>query len=45
MKLIMAVLVCSMLVGCGTVRGTAGGFFEGASQDLKSVSETIKGQK
>lgn len=32
------------LVGCGTVKGTAGGFFEGASQDFKSISTTIKGQ-
>lgn len=42
---ILAVVVVTVLTGCGTVRGTAGGFLEGASQDLKSLSVTIKDQQ
>lgn len=39
---ILAAIVVTTLTGCGTIRGTAGGFLEGASQDLKSLSVTIK---
>lgn len=41
-NLVLAVAVTIVLAGCGTIRGTAGGFLEGASQDLKSLSTTIK---
>lgn len=43
-----AILIASItlaLVGCGTVKGTTGGFFEGASQDFKSIATTIKGKE
>ena len=39
---ILAAVIITVLTGCGTIRGTAGGFLEGASQDLKSLSTTIK---
>ena len=39
---ILAAVIIAVLTGCGTVRGTAGGFLEGAAQDLKSLSTTIK---
>jgi uncharacterized protein YceK len=40
--LVLATVMITVLSGCGTIRGTAGGFLEGASQDLKSLSTTIK---
>ena len=40
--LAVILLSAAVLTGCGTIRGTAGGFLEGASQDLKSLSTTIK---
>lgn len=46
MRITLAVIMTAMVLsGCGTVRGTAGGFLEGASQDLKSLSVTIKDQQ
>jgi uncharacterized protein YceK len=43
--IVLVTVMVAVLTGCGTVRGTAGGFFEGASEDFKSVSTTIKGKK
>ena len=44
-QLVLVTVMITVLSGCGTVRGTAGGFLEGASQDLKSLSVTIKDQQ
>jgi len=41
---ILIAVMCLGLAACGTVKGTAGGFFEGASEDFKSISTTIKGK-
>ena len=38
----MVLLIAAVITGCGTVKGTAGGFFEGAGEDFKTVGDWIK---
>lgn len=40
MKLVLAVCFL-MLTSCGTVRGTAGGFVDGVSKDVKTVGDGL----
>lgn len=38
----LSILIVAMLVGgCGTVRGTAGGFVDGVSKDVRSVGDGL----
>jgi predicted small secreted protein len=41
-RVFFAMLVALALSACGTVKGTAGGFLEGAGQDLSRAGEWIK---
>lgn len=42
MKQALAVIaLAAVLAGCGTVKGTTSGFLDGASQDLKSLSDKV----
>lgn len=41
MKTIFTVFLLVSLTACGTVRGTAGGFVDGVSKDVKSVSDGL----
>ena len=36
-RAIAVFFLAACLQACGTVKGTAGGFFEGAADDMKSV--------
>jgi len=42
MKLLSSLVLSLFLVGCGTVKGTVGGFLEGAGQDFKNAGEWVK---
>jgi uncharacterized protein YceK len=43
MKAVLVVLCAVLMVsGCGTIRGTTAGMLDGASKDLKSLSNVIK---
>jgi len=43
MKGMVAILfLAAVIQGCGTVKGTASGMLDGASQDLKSLSEKVR---
>jgi predicted small secreted protein len=44
MKKLALILTMVFMTGCGTVKGTAGGFLEGAGHDLSRAGEWIKGQ-
>jgi predicted small secreted protein len=44
MKVLAIFLTALMLSACGTVKGTAGGFLEGAGTDLRNAGEWIKNQ-
>jgi predicted small secreted protein len=37
MKQLLVILLVAGLSACGTVKGTASGFIDGASKDIKSV--------
>lgn len=41
MKLFVVIVMAAVLTGCGTVRGTAGGFVDGVGKDVKSVGEGL----
>ena len=41
-QVILVVMIASVLAGCGTVKGTTSGFLDGASQDLKTLSDKVK---
>lgn len=41
-KMLVLLLMAGVLYGCGTVKGTTSGFLDGASQDLKSLSDKVK---
>lgn len=41
-QVLLAILMAGALCGCGTVKGTTSGFLDGASQDLKSLSDKVK---
>lgn len=41
-RIIAVFFLAAVLQACGTVKGTAGGFFEGAADDMKSVGGWIK---
>lgn len=45
MKRFVIGILLSALAGCGTMKGTASGFFDGASQDLGNLSKMIKNEK
>lgn len=45
MKMLIVMLMLASLVGCGTVRGTTSGLLDGASQDLQSLSNAVKGKE
>lgn len=45
MKTVVATIMLASLVGCGTVRGTTSGLLDGASQDLQSLSNAVKGKE
>lgn len=38
---IVVFLLAAVITGCGTVKGTTAGFLDGASQDLKSLSDKV----
>jgi predicted small secreted protein len=42
MKLIATLLVSLALLGCGTVKGTVGGFLEGVGQDATALGQKVK---
>lgn len=43
MKHMVAVLFLAAIIqGCGTVKGTTSGMLDGASKDLKSLSDKVK---
>ena len=44
MKTVVAIIMLASLVGCGTVRGTTSGLLDGASQDLQSLANVVKGK-
>lgn len=44
MKNVVMGLVLVFLAGCGTVKGTTSGLLDGASQDLQSLSNVVKGK-
>lgn len=44
MKMLLAVTVLVNLAACGTVQGTTAGLLDGASRDLQSLSELVKGK-
>ena len=39
---IVVFFLAAVITGCGTVKGTTSGFLDGASQDLKSLSEKVR---
>lgn len=41
-RVIAVFFLAACLQACGTVKGTAGGFFEGAAEDFKTVGKIIK---
>jgi len=41
MKIFTMLIVCLALGACGTVRGTAGGFVDGVSKDVKAVGNGL----
>jgi len=41
-RVIAVFFIAACLQACGTVKGTAGGFFEGAANDMQSVGGWIK---
>lgn len=41
MRTVAICILLGALVGCGTVKGTASGFLDGASQDLGNLSRMI----
>jgi hypothetical protein len=45
MKRFAICILLSALAGCGTMKGTASGFLDGASQDLGNLSKAIKKEK
>jgi len=45
MKQAVMIMLLASLVGCGTVRGTTSGLLDGASQDLQSLSNAVKGKE
>ena len=44
MKVLAICLTAMILSACGTVKGTAGGFLEGAGEDLTRAGEWVRGQ-
>lgn len=42
MKHLLLIAISLALTACGTVKGTTGGFFEGAADDMKTVGGWIK---
>jgi hypothetical protein len=45
MKISTICILLFALAGCGTVKGTASGFLDGASQDLGNLSKLIRNEK
>jgi len=41
-RLILASVLIITLQACGTVKGTVGGFLDGASDDMKSLGTWVK---
>jgi predicted small secreted protein len=42
MKLLASLVVVLALTGCGTVKGTVGGFLEGVGQDATALGQKVK---